>query len=92
MDRASPAPAWTVDPAQSSIVFKSAYMGRPFEGRFEKWSATIQFDPAKPQDARIRVVIPTVSAKTGEPYFDDSISQGDWFDCSQAPRGRVRSE
>ncbi len=85
VDRSSPAPFWKVDPAQSSIVFKSAYMGRPFEGRFEKWDATIQFDPANPQDARIRVVIPTISAKTGEPYFDDSISQGDWFDSARHP-------
>jgi cytochrome b561 len=85
VDRSSPAPFWAVDPAQSSIVFRSAYMGRPFEGRFEKWDATIQFDPANPKDARIRVVIPTVSAKTGEPYFDDSISQGDWFDSAKHP-------
>jgi cytochrome b561 len=85
VDRSSPAPFWTVDLAQSSIVFKSAYMGRPFEGRFEKWDATIQFDPANPRDARIRVVIPTISAKTGEPYFDDSISQGDWFNSAKFP-------
>ena len=57
-------------------MFKSAYMGRPFEGRFETWTATIQFDPAKPEDARIRVVIPTSSAKTGEPYFDENITPG----------------
>jgi cytochrome b561/polyisoprenoid-binding protein YceI len=85
VDRSSPAPFWAVDPAQSSIVFKSAYMGRPFEGRFQKWDASIQFDPANPKDARIRVVIPTISAKTGEPYFDDSISQGDWFDSAKHP-------
>ncbi|HET6344455.1 MAG TPA: YceI family protein, partial [Myxococcota bacterium] len=84
-DRSSPAPFWKVDPAQSSIVFRSAYMGRPFEGRFEKWDAAIQFDPANPRDARIRVTIPTISAKTGEPYFDDSISQGDWFDSAKFP-------
>jgi cytochrome b561 len=84
-NQASPAPAWAVDPAQSSILFKSAYMGRPFEGRFQNWTATIQFDPAKPQDARIRVAIPTASARTGEPYFDENISQGDWFDAAKYP-------
>jgi cytochrome b561 len=60
-------------------------MGRPFEGRFGSWTATIQFDPAKPEDARIRVVIPTRSAKTGEAYFDENISQGDWFDATRYP-------
>jgi cytochrome b561/polyisoprenoid-binding protein YceI len=81
--QASPAPIWIVDPKQSSIVFKSSYMDRPFEGRFEQWTANIQFDPAKPQDARIRVVIPTVSAKTAEPYFNDSLPEADWFDASK---------
>lgn len=81
--QASPAATWTVDPKQSSIVFKSAYMGRPFEGRFEQWTANIQFDPARPKDARIRVVIPTKSAKTAEPYFNDSLPEADWFDASK---------
>lgn len=83
--RASPAPAWTVDPAQSSIAFKGAYMGRPFEGKFANWTATIQFDPDKPETARIRVVVKTASAATGEPYFDDSLKEGDWFDVSRTP-------
>jgi cytochrome b561/polyisoprenoid-binding protein YceI len=81
--QASPAPAWTVDPAQSSIKFRSAYMGRAFEGSFRKWDATIQFDPAKPQDARIRVVIPTNSITTGQAYFDENVTQGDWFDVTK---------
>lgn len=82
---ASPAPAWTVDPAQSSIVFKGVYMGRPFQGKFADWTSAIRFDPDKPEAARIRVVVKTGSAVTGEPYFDDSLKQGDWFDSSKSP-------
>jgi cytochrome b561 len=81
--QASPAPSWAVDPAQSSIKFKSAYMGRPFEGSFRNWTATIQFDPAKPQDARIRVVIPTRSIDAGDPYFNENVTAGDWFDTAR---------
>jgi cytochrome b561/polyisoprenoid-binding protein YceI len=81
----SPAPAWTVDAAQSSIKFKSAYMGRPFEGRFGKWDATIQFDPAKPAEARIRVTIPMSSVDAGDPYFTENVTQGDWFDVQKHP-------
>lgn len=82
---ASTAPFWTVDPAQSAIAFRGAYMGRPFEGRFTDWTATIQFDPAKPEDARIRVAVKTGSASTGEPYFDENLPEGDWFDASAYP-------
>ncbi len=87
---ASNAPFWTVDPAQSSIVFRGAYMGRPFEGRFNTWTATIQFDPDIPEDARIRVTIPTGSATTGEPYFDENVTEGDWFNTAQHPEAVFR--
>ncbi len=83
--RASPAPVWTTDPAQSAIVFKGAYMGRPFEGKFTAWTSTIQFDPDQLETARIRVAVKTASASTGEPYFDDSLKEGDWFDISKSP-------
>ncbi|MDZ4762358.1 MAG: cytochrome b/b6 domain-containing protein [Alphaproteobacteria bacterium] len=81
----STAPFWTVDPATSSIVFTGAYMGRPFKGRFAAWTSTIQFDPDRPEDARIRIVIPTGSATTGESYYDENMKEGDWFNVSQHP-------
>lgn len=84
-DVASPAPFWTVDPAQSSIKFRFTYVDRPYEGSFQEWDATIQFDPEKPEDARIRVVIPTASITTPEPDFNDALPQGDWFDVANHP-------
>jgi cytochrome b561/polyisoprenoid-binding protein YceI len=81
----SNAPAWTVDPAQSSIVFKASYMGRPFEGRFTQWTADIRFDPEAPETARIRVVIPTASIQTGESYYDENVVQGDWLNTPAHP-------
>lgn len=88
---ASKAPAWTVDYGKSSIAFKSAYMGRAFQGTFPGWTAQIQLDadaPANPQtpvDGYVRVVIPTGKISTGEPYFDDNVTQGDWFDVAKNP-------
>lgn len=88
----SNAPAWAVDYEKSSIVFRSGYMGRPFEGRFTKWTAQIQLDtnatPANantPVDGYIRVAIPMASASTGEPYYDENVGQGDWFDVAKYP-------
>lgn len=81
----SAAPFWTVDATKSAIAFKGVYMGRPFEGRFKEWTPTIQFDPAKPEDARIRVVVKTSSVSTGEPYFDESVVDVDWFNIGAFP-------
>ena len=88
----SNAPTWAVDYEKSSIVFRSGYMGRPFEGRFTQWTAQIQLDtdatppnPNTPVDGYIRVAIPLSSAQTGEPYYDENVSQGDWFDVAKYP-------
>jgi len=87
----SNAPAWTVDYEKSAILFRSGYMGQPFEGRFLKWTAQIQLDaaapanPDKPIDGYVRVVIPMSSAQTGEPYYDENVGQGDWFDVAKHP-------
>jgi len=80
-----------VDYEKSAIIFRSGYMGRPFEGRFTKWTAQIQLDtdaPANkdvPVDGYIRVAIPMSAAQTGEPYYDENVSQGDWFDVAKYP-------
>ncbi len=81
----SAAPAWAIDAAQSAIVFKSAYMGRPFEGRFSNWTGDIRFDPDKPETSTVRIVIPTAQVSTGEAYFDENVTEGDWFDSRTHP-------
>jgi cytochrome b561 len=78
-------PAWTVDPARSSVIFRSAYMGRPLEGRFSDWTADIRFDPAKPEEARVRVTFPLASARTGDDYFDGTLADLDWFAVAKTP-------
>jgi polyisoprenoid-binding protein YceI len=88
---ASTAPVWTVDYAKSSLTFRAGYQGDAFEGRFPDWTAQIQLDtaapanPDKPVDGYIRVAIPMGKVATGEPYFDESVTQGDWFDVAKHP-------
>ncbi|HOY78943.1 MAG TPA: cytochrome b/b6 domain-containing protein [Hyphomonadaceae bacterium] len=87
----SNAPAWVVDYEKSTLKFSAAYMGRPFEGAFSGWKAQIQLDtdaPASkdtPVDGYIRVAIPLASVSTGEPYYDENVTQGDWFDVAKFP-------
>lgn len=87
----SNAPAWAVDYEKSTLKFSAAYMGRPFEGSFSGWKADIQLDtdaPANkdtPVDGYIRVAIPMASVNTGEPYYDENVTQGDWFDVAKFP-------
>ena len=88
---ASTAPAWTVDYGKSSLKFRAGYQGDAFEGTLPDWTAQIQLDtaaapnPDTPIDGYIRVAIPMAKVSTGEPYFDESVTQGDWFDVSKHP-------
>lgn len=88
---ASSAPSWTVDYEKSALTFRAAYQGDAFEGRFPDWTAQIQLDtdaapnPDTPIDGYIRVAIPMGKVSTGEPYFDESVTQGDWFDVGNHP-------
>jgi cytochrome b561 len=82
---------WKVDAAKSKIGWKGVYMGREFRGAFSDWTADIQFDPAKPEATRVKVSIPTKSAKNtdaagvSQPYFDDSVKDVDWLNASKFP-------
>lgn len=87
----SNAPAWDVDYGKSKLGFRFTYMGRPYEGAFPEWAARVHLDTDAdsnehiPADGYVRVTIPVGKITTGEPQFDDSLGQGDWFDVAKYP-------
>lgn len=42
------AATWTVDTQKSRIGFSGVQVGAPFQGRFTRFTAQIDFDPAAP--------------------------------------------
>ena len=90
---ASPAIAatWTVDPSKSTLGFSGAQIGTPFQGRFKKWTATIDFDPAKPEAGHVVAVVDMASASTGDAQRDESLPQADWFDIAKFPQARFEA-
>lgn len=88
---ASNAPAWSVDYGKSRLGVRFTYMGRAYEAVFPEWGAKVQLDTDAetnehiPANGYVRVAIPVGKVRTGEAYFDESLSQGDWFDTSKHP-------
>jgi polyisoprenoid-binding protein YceI len=80
------AAAWTVDSSKSVLGFSGTQSGTAFDGRFTKWQADIDFDPANPGIGHARVVIDVASAQTGDPQKDQSLPQGDWFNVKSFPQ------
>jgi polyisoprenoid-binding protein YceI len=82
---------WRVDPAQSQLGFSSTMAGTKFNGAFEKFAASIQFDPANLKASRVGVVIDMASARTGDRQKDEALPGSNWFDAKKFPQAVFRA-
>ena len=82
---------WAVDPAKSSITFAGVQVGAPFTGRFERFDAKIDFDPAQPEAGHAVVLVDLASARTGDVQRDAALPQKDWFDVKSATQARFEA-
>jgi polyisoprenoid-binding protein YceI len=85
------AATWTVDPTRSSLSFQGVQTGSPFQGKFDKFTAQIEFDPSKPEAGHVVVLIDMASAHTGDTQRDESLPQNDWFDVKSNPQARFEA-
>ena len=74
------------DPAKSrvSAVFKQ--MNVPVEAPFKKFSASIEYDAAKPELAKASVDIDTASLDVGDADMNKEVAKKDWFNAAQFPK------
>lgn len=82
---------WTIDPAVSHLRFLGRHAGKPFEGEFQRFAASIRFDPADPANAAAIVLVDVESAKTGDTFRDTNVRTDDWFDVKRHPIARFES-
>jgi polyisoprenoid-binding protein YceI len=76
---------WDIYYPSSKLTFEATATGTPFTGTFAIFQAAVDFDPKKPDDARIEVNIDVRSAKTGEKDKDDALPGKDWFNSNAIP-------
>ena len=77
--------------AQSQILFVSKQMGVPVEGRFKSFDAQIDFDPAKPDKAKISFSVDMASATLGHKETDAELQKTDWFSTAQFAKAGFQS-
>nr|WP_237179575.1 YceI family protein [Paraburkholderia sacchari] len=79
--------AWAqLDAGKSTIVAVSRQMSVPVEGRFMKFDAQINFDPAKPAAGTARLTVDTASYDLGDASYNDSVRGPEWFDAKAFPQ------
>ena len=90
-DAAAVAMAWTVDPAHSQLTFHPRLAGGEFAGRFERFDATIRFDPANLAHSSLLVVVDLLGARTGDTDRDTALQGSDFFQTTRWPTGTFTS-
>lgn len=78
-------PSWSVEPAESSIVFVATQLGAPFEGEFRTFEADIRFDRDDLENSMASVTIDIGSLDTGEDQRDGQAKGPDFFDVAAHP-------
>jgi polyisoprenoid-binding protein YceI len=81
------APLWTVDSANSRIIFTGRQMGAPSKGEFKRFSARVQFEASNLAGSVVEVVIDLASADTGNRDIDEELKRPKWFDVQRFPNG-----
>jgi len=77
-------------PGSISVVAKQ--MNVPIEGRFKRFSAQIQFDPANPATAKATIEVDMASLDLGAEDFNYEMRTKTWFDVRTYPKATFVSK
>ena len=76
----------TLVPEKSSVTFSYKQMGVAMDGKFKKFSAQLNFDPAKADKATGRLDIDLASIDTGSSEADQEVVGKAWFNVAAHPK------
>jgi cytochrome b561/polyisoprenoid-binding protein YceI len=77
--------AWTVQKG-AALGFTATWSGASIEGRFQRWTADIQFSPEALDRSKVTVAIDLASAETGDAQRDASLTGEDFLDTADHPK------
>jgi len=89
---AAEAAEWQMIPDSSTVRFIGVQEGSAFRGRFQNFTAMIDFDPENPGAGKIIGVVMTESVESGDAERDATLMEEDWFDPQNYPESRFESE
>lgn len=81
--------AATLDAVQldkSKIGFNYKQMGVAMDGHFAKFTAALNFDPAKPEQAKASIEVDLASVDAGSGEADQEVAGKSWFNTAAFPK------
>ncbi|HXU30169.1 MAG TPA: YceI family protein [Thermoanaerobaculia bacterium] len=85
------ADTYSIDKAHSEVSFRIRHLLTKVPGRFDDFSGTIQFDPAKPATSSVEFTIKATSIDTGNENRDKHLRTADFFDVEKFPEISFKS-
>jgi polyisoprenoid-binding protein YceI len=85
MTSSSAAKMFTVDTDHTGVTFRVRHLFTKVNGRFDKFSGTIDFDPAKPEQAKVEGTIDVSSINTNVEKRDNHLRSKDFFNVEKFP-------
>jgi polyisoprenoid-binding protein YceI len=82
---AAAAADYSVQPAQSQLVFSGTFQGAAFNGHFTQWTAAISYDAANIAHSKFDVTVTPASAVSGDKDRDGAMPGSDFFDVAKYP-------
>lgn len=73
---------------RSRLDFAFRQMGVPVDGRFHRFTAQLNFDPARPEAASAMIEIDMTSVDAGSPEANDEVAGKPWFNSKVFPTAR----
>ncbi len=89
--RGSRAATWIVLPT-SQILFHFTQSSLPYTGKFERFEARVEFDPDRPEDGRINVMIDISSLDTQNEERDAMLRSAELFDAGKFPQAQFTAD
>ncbi len=84
--QAHAAPYQAIVPAKSSVTFSYKQMGVAVDGRFKKFAAQVNFDPAKAEAGKASFDVELASVDAGSSEADDEVVTKSWFNVAAFPK------
>jgi polyisoprenoid-binding protein YceI len=75
-----------VDAGKSTITAISKQMNVPVEGKFTKFDAKVNFDPAKPAAGSTQLTVDVGSYDLGDESYNEQVRGKEWFDTKTYPK------
>jgi polyisoprenoid-binding protein YceI len=80
-----------VDPVKSGVGVTFKQMGVAVDAKFNKLTAQVEYDPAKPENAKANVEIDVSSFDLGDPDYSAEVRKKEWFHAVQFPKATFSS-